>query len=139
MGYAMNTLLFIWQFPQAFLGAVVMAWFSRDGGRRIFSVHPYRGALLVELKATGFGGICLGPFCFSNSSYPEREIFHEYGHSRQSRYLGPLYLIVVGIPSLVMNILTRLHVLSLDRYYLRWPESWADRLGRVIRPFPARH
>jgi hypothetical protein len=131
-----EVLKILWQLPQVILGAAVMAWFSRGKGRFIFSVYPYHGAVLIQLKATSFSGLCLGPFCFLNSRYPEPEMFHEYGHSLQSLYLGPLYLIVVGIPSLVMNILTRLKVLRYDRYYLHWPENWADSLGHVVRPNP---
>lgn len=31
----------------------------------------------------------------------EETLKHEYGHSIQSKILGPLYLIVIGLPSLM--------------------------------------
>ncbi len=60
-------------------------------------------------------------------------IKHEFGHSKQSLYLGPLYLLLVGIPSFLMSMLTILHILRPDRYYKRWPENWANSLGEVKR------
>jgi hypothetical protein len=117
-----------------------MLWFGRGKGRYLSSVLPYHGALLIELKATSFGGgFSFGPFCFAHTRYPEREIFHAYGHYRQSLYLGPLYLIIVGIPSFVMAVLTCMGVLSRDTFFMRWPENWADKLGNVIRPCPVKH
>lgn len=50
-----------------------------------------------------FGGVSLGLFIFVNNSKSEDwksdAIIHEYGHTFQSLFLGPLYLLVVGIPS----------------------------------------
>jgi hypothetical protein len=41
--------------------------------------------------------------------------------------------LVVGLPSIVMNILTRLGVLKNENYYKRWPESWADEIAEIVR------
>ena len=67
---------------------------------------------------------------------------HEYGHSRQSLYLGPLYLPIIGIYSAVFcNLWDRLLHKKWDGgkrrkwYYSRWTEAWADRLGKVKRNF----
>lgn len=35
------------------------------------------------------------------------KIKHERGHQLQSKYLGPLYLFVIGFPSAIGNILNR--------------------------------
>jgi hypothetical protein len=78
-------------------------------------------------------GVSLGKDIIIGEHHGFTAIKHEYGHTRQSRILGPLYLIVVGIPSVSMNILTRIGVLRADRYYDRWPENWADKLGGVER------
>ena len=58
---------------------------------------------------------------------------HEYGHVRQSRMLGPLYLIVVGIPSAINNLRSRRSQTVRNNYYNMYPENWADKLGGVIR------
>lgn len=56
---------------------------------------------------------------------------HEYGHVKQSRILGPLYLFVIGIPSLLWACWYRKH--KRGSYYAFYTEKWADRLGGVIR------
>lgn len=58
---------------------------------------------------------------------------HEHGHTRQSLMLGPLYLILVGLPSIFFNILTRMKILKHEDYYTRYPENWADNLSRITR------
>lgn len=79
-------------------------------------------------------GLSLGKYIFVGAHAGMDTLLHEWGHSRQSMMLGPLYLPVVGLPSLVMNVLTRMGLLRGGAaYYKRWPESWADRLGGVKR------
>jgi hypothetical protein len=41
---------------------------------------------------------------------------------------GPLYLIVVGLPSIIQNILGKLGIISDLNYYKRYPENWANKL-----------
>ena len=62
---------------------------------------------------------------------------HERGHRVQSRILGPLYLLVVGIPSVVRNLIFRVKQRKyplyklVKWYYSGYPEKWADKLGHV--------
>lgn len=83
------------------------------------------------------GGISLGTYIIiSEQSYRDkrnRTKKHEYGHSRQSLYLGPLYLIVVGLPSLLWAGFIHNLVKKEIGYYEVYPESWADELGEVNR------
>jgi len=62
---------------------------------------------------------------------------HEWGHSFQSRMLGPLYLPLVGLPSVTRVLYAVLHRevtgRRWDGYFDGYPESWADRLGGVDR------
>ena len=64
---------------------------------------------------------------------------HEYGHSIQSRILGPAYLLIIGIPSLLGNIYDRVfnkewkYSKSCRWYYNQPWEKWADKLGGVDR------
>lgn len=85
------------------------------------------------------GGIALGEQILLNDLWVRYPVVyhqtskHEYGHIRQSRMLGPLYLIVVGLPSITFASLTALRILKSKDYYKRYPENWADRLGGVDR------
>ena len=64
---------------------------------------------------------------------------HEYGHSIDSRRWGPLYLLVIGLPSLLGNIYDRIfhkkwkYSDSCEWYYNQPWEKSADKNGRVDR------
>ena len=115
----------IWQFPQHLL-ALALIKISKAK----FDDY-YKGAKVYKTQMRF--GISLGQYIIVNEYVTEKTIKHEYGHTVQSYYLGPLYLIIVGLPSIVMNILSRVRILDNRRYYDRWPESWADKLGEVQR------
>jgi hypothetical protein len=76
--------------------------------------------------------VSLGEYIFTYSM-EDITLAHEYGHSRQSRYLGPLYLLTVGAISVCWNLLARVNSRIRRTYYRRWPETWADALGGVER------
>lgn len=78
-------------------------------------------------------GISLGTIIILSTGHNHRVLKHEYGHCRQSMYFGWLYLLIIGLPSITMNILTRFKILKAENYYKRWPENWADKLGDVKR------
>lgn len=124
----MNFLKNIWQFPQHLL-ALLMFLFMK---KKILKTGTYKHAKVYWVEQSSWG-VSLGNYIFLDNRYNQNTLMHEYGHSIQSIYLGPLYLIVVGLPSITMNILTRLKVLSAESYYKRWPENWADKLGGVKR------
>lgn len=77
--------------------------------------YIYHGAVVTKWKLSS--SISLGLFVFVAENYPahykkgkliytkeemqKRLLVHEYGHTIQSLIFGPLYLIVMGIPSCV--------------------------------------
>ena len=78
------------------------------------------------------GAISLGSFCFASKSSAKRDttIAHEQdGHVRQSHLLGPLYLLVIGLPSVTWAGIYR--SLGFKNYYWLYTESWANKLGKV--------
>ncbi len=128
-----------WEMPQTALGALNLA--RELVTNNVASMERQRGRIFVELR--GVGAVSLGYFVFwgtvdskvvrVNPSNKD----HEYGHALQSRMLGPLYLPIVGVPSVLRVayasaqwIVTRQ---PWDGYYDGFPESWADRLGGVRR------
>ena len=79
----------------------------------------------------GGGGLTLGRFIFVNQHFTDLEetILHEIGHVKQSRILGPLYLIIIGIPSISWAGLRRLiPALKKINYYNFYTENWANKL-----------
>lgn len=123
-----KVLLFIWQLPQNILGLLVILF---TGAGKIKDGRYW-------VTGISFFGVSLGNYVIfgdMNDHYipVEQTIMHEYGHQRQSKILGPLYLILIGIPSLLGNIVFRLFKIDSRHYYkLPW-EAWADKLGGVVR------
>lgn len=135
-----NIFTWLWELPQHILAIILIMIFGR-----ISSVQDkdYPGVHFVTLKRGNFA-ISLGRYILIDHNWwhgDSRDIRlkgHEYGHTRQSLYFGPLYLIIIGIPSFTQNILGDiLHKLGYPKYrgnyYSRFPEDWADRLGNVRR------
>ncbi len=140
-----RSLLFAWELPQNLLGLAALAQFSLR--KKVASVRFERERCFVEIDADG--AVSLGYFVFYT---PRDSAFvpvgaenrdHEYGHSVQSRWLGPLYLPVVGVSSVARVAYARAYKLRTGRrwarYYDGFPENQADRLGgvdRSLRPAP---
>lgn len=118
-------LLWIWQAPQNVLGLVFRLIFG-------WAAVPFRGVDVVVSNRFP-GGISLGRTIVVKRPYLNNQDTwnHEYGHTRQSLYLGPLYLFVVGIPSLLWAWYWKSS--SGVSYYSFYTEKWADRLGGVER------
>ena len=78
------------------------------------------------------GGLSLGNSIFvKNGIVMNYNLWrHEWGHTRQSLYLGWFYLPVIGIPSLIWAAIWKK---DYGPYYNFWTEKWADRLGGVER------
>lgn len=136
-----NIIFSFWQILQNILGIIFVSVFAIrkkiTGQENYLYIHKDVTVYWIESKK--FSGISLGNTIIINNiikginGIREKVIKHEYGHCRQSKMLGPLYLPTVGIVSLSMNILTRIGVLKKENYYKRWPEKWADKLGGVNR------
>lgn len=126
-------LLYIWQLPQNLLGLIMMLFM-----KPYISKEKYRGITYVVSKKMA-GGISLGNYIILSSSYADKirskNIWdHEWGHTRDSRMFGPLYLIVIGLPSIIWawmygKVIPYTH----NGYYKFYTERRADRLGGVVR------
>jgi hypothetical protein len=125
-------LLWVWQFPQNLLGLFLVGVLKAKRNRlAVISDSVF----FTEVK--GFG-VSLGSHIIVSSGCNRSTLLHEQGHQVQSRWLGPLYLLVVGIPSAVFcNLWDRLFHRAwpfqarVDWYFSRWPEGpgghWWDR------------
>ena len=133
-----KVLLWLWQFPQHILALIIYFVLMT---KKILLTRNTAGNRIIITDTPGWG-ISLGRYIFMDSAYGEQDIDHEKGHSIQSLYWGPLYLIVIGIPSAVFNNLwDRLFHKNwpagrrAEWYYSRYPEKQADRLGGVERGY----
>lgn len=118
----------VWALPQTLLGLVVAL--LCPGCPR----SHYRGAVVTWWR--GRSGLSLGLFLFLPRRSDPSLLAHEYGHSLQSLALGPLYLLVIGLPSLIwagLPALERRRTRRGTSYYAFYTERWADRWGGVAR------
>ena len=131
----MSLIQWTWGLPQTILGALV-----------VFVVLPkatrtsiFRGIRVLTVDAPI--GVSLGAFIILTEDASAESLVHEYGHCIQSAILGPLYLILVGLPSALRVGISFLRYKVLKHnpgsivkwYYGGYPEKWADKLGGVAR------
>lgn len=126
-----SILLYLWQLPQNIAGALLLLHFR---SRSDVKEGVYRD-VNVYFSIVMRGGISLGRYIFFNRGYTvtAKDLAHEYGHCLQSRKLGWLYLLVVGIPSIIHAAFYHYDYSDPNGYYRYWCEAWADRLGGVKR------
>lgn len=123
----LKVLLFIWQMPQEFVGFYMLVFYF--GRQRINKMIPFESSMVFRIDRLK-GGLSLSRFIYVDMLNYDL-IRHEYGHSRQSKILGPLYLLVIGLPSLIW---ASLYKDSWKKsYYWFYTERWADYLGGVKR------
>ena len=126
--YIRNLILFIWQLPQHIVALIYFGYLvmmCKDLGID----SRYKQAIVIPCIMRG--AVTLGNYVFAglNSEY-KKTIKHELGHTIQSKILGPLYLIVIGIPSITYCGLRRLFPsLRKKNYYNFYTEKWANNLS----------
>ena len=93
-----QVLLILWQLPQCIIGLVMIPFLGK------LELIDYRNYCWGFKSAYMQGGISLGCFVFLSSYSSKRDtaIAHEMdGHTLDSKIWGPLYLLVIGIPSIL--------------------------------------
>lgn len=125
-----QTLLFLWCLPQNIAGLIVLAITKCQGAKS----ERYNNTLVTYWKSGC--GLSLGRFIFISPNDDYSALRHEYGHYLDGNCLGPLFLLVIGIPSFCwaafFDEYRRKNKIS---YYNFYTERRADRLGEVIRKF----
>lgn len=127
----MRTLYILWQ---CLWGAVQSAL-----GALLFLVnlrkkhYLHHGAVVTEWSCGG--SVSLGEFIFicekGDTEHKSRLLAHEYGHTIQSLFLGPLYLVVVGLPSVIWaGAFGGYRARKKRSYYSFYTETWANRLEK---------
>lgn len=124
-------LLWLWQLPQNIVGLLILWWLGNH--KWVHGTYLEDRSVTVWAAYNMSGGISLGNIVIiSIKMISPQCISHELGHCRQSRMLGPLYLPVVGIPSIMWAWLHK-WIAPKKSYYWFYTEKWADRLGGVVR------
>ena len=114
-------ILYIWQLPQNILALIVKSVTRAEKG--------FAGYYYWRFKS----GLSLGKYIFINEKARVTTAKHEEGHQKQSQKLGPLYLLVIGLPSFVWACLKTIGLFKKTSYYSFYTERWADKLAGIER------
>ena len=129
-------LFFFWQFTygllQNIIGLVMLAIYKSRGCESEW----YHNALVTYIEKKNFGGVSLGMFIFINKNtvgdkrHDTR--IHEYGHTVQTMILGPAWLFIIALPSVIwcgLPALCKLRKKKNISYYWLYCEGWANLCG----------
>ncbi len=137
-----NILLYIWQLPQNILGVLILiiGIFTKKILIKQKIKHP-KNLYTTIYPSKWYFGISLGHYVFVHYQSNQNTINHEIGHTFQSKILGPMYLIVIGIFSFSGAAIDKYFHKNWTRnqrknwyYNLAW-EKDADKKGGVNRDF----
>ena len=90
-------LMYLWQLPQNLAGLLYRDYLEyRDKLYMLNITEDFD----VYAKDTQ-GSITLGRYIFLSARADDETILYEIGHVKQSKTLGPLYLLVIGLSSIL--------------------------------------
>ncbi len=129
-------LFYAWQFTYAILqniaGIVMFIIYKSKGAES----EMFHNAVITYIDKKHFGGVSLGIFIFinKNTSGDKRHDvkIHEYGHTVQSLILGPLWLFVIALPSVIwcnLPVFVKMRKEKNVSYYRFYCEGWANMCG----------
>lgn len=118
-------LKFIWQLPQNIVALIYLLIICRKVkfDERVDDVWIFN-------SGSNLGSVSLGNFVFLGNYRSDLTQRHELGHCKQSMYLGPLYLFVIGVPSIIW---ASYYYKTPHSYYSFYTEVWADKLAGIDR------
>lgn len=149
-------LLYLWQLPQNLVGLILFQFYKGEtvklsGTARVspqstFDDITYDAKIrfkngintpCVKYSEKMKGGISLGKYIIVTKQCSSKTVAHEMGHTKQSMMLGPLYLLVIGLPSLLHASVGFSNTKKGDNYlyYNFYTEKWADKLAKIKRTF----
>lgn len=116
-----------WEIIQSLAGLCLLPFLKRK------IIKKYKDRYIVWYDDNGFlSGVSLGFWICLPKNASSVTVAHEYGHCVQSKRWGPLYLFVIGLPSLLNNLRSRYDDKIKTEYYNLYPEKQADALGGVV-------
>lgn len=141
MNILLSVLSIIWQLPQyalALLLYIVLKLRWRNDVTYALSVIDVCDPAVFFVPSLFNSAVSLGSIIFVDRRIActanfARTYKHEAGHSKQSLILGPMYLLVIGLPSILGNLYSRIAHKNSEWYYKQPWEHWADVLGGVSR------
>lgn len=108
-------------------------------------IHRNGFGFITEVK-DNWGGVSLGAFALCGSySQPDSSCYdsewyyrtrcHEFGHSIQNMFLGPLFIFIVAIPSAIrywLDLYDKLKGDYMDAWFERTASSWGTKWMTIM-------
>lgn len=123
----MEYILMLWQVLQNIVGLCYLPIAKVSFKEKVGDVYVF------ETDSRN-GSVSLGNLVFISkyTSNYNKTLTHELGHTLQSKVLGPFYLFVIGIPSILWASLRRIcrPLRKIDYYWFyteAWANKWADK------------
>jgi len=121
-------LSFTWGLPMTLIGCIAAVAMIITGHKP----KRFGWAIYFEI-GKGWGGVNLGPVFICNRDSSDNLKAHEFGHSIQNCYFGPLMIFIVAIPSATRYWIREWKksrgVKNLPPYDSIWFEGQATELG----------
>lgn len=129
----LSIVLVIWQLPQVIIGLIFLAIFRN----KTTYTNSYSHITVWNINSgKAFGTACFstGPIIVTCDGAQDKTIRHETGHSHDSLLLGPLYHIIISIPSICLFWYKRIKQKDSEWYYSHFPENRAEKYGYTKLP-----
>lgn len=121
--------MYLHQLPQNLLGFALYLYYQ---GYEEMRQVGYNDVVVVKSPKMR-GEISLGQYVIVSRDANLETIYHESGHCRQSQILGWLYLIVIGLPSIIWTALYGIpKIRERWSYYDFYTERWANELAKTL-------
>lgn len=121
-----------WGLPVNLVGGIAFLICTKILHRR----YQRFGYAFITYLPWNQGGLSMGLFIFMKDNHPKKKWtyntrIHEYGHTWQCLLLGPLYYLVIAIPSAVWcNFFEGYRRKNNVSYYKLYCEGWANAWGQ---------
>lgn len=123
--------MFTWSMGQSVASVFLVVFLNLFGAGDF--VEPYKDAMVFQNSVVSFQ--MNGIIFISESQINNGKLKHEYGHYIQQRKIDPeMYMPVVGLTSIIGNILAGLDVIDSDGYYNLSTERWTNIEGAYTVP-----
>lgn len=123
-------LMYLHQLPQNLIGFLLYLYYTDYEQMR----YVGRNDVVVTRSSKMRGGISLGQYVIVSRRAGAETVCRELGHCKQSQILGWLYLIVIGLPSIIWAALYGIpKIRERWSYYDFYTEHWANELGDVSK------
>lgn len=129
-----DVFLWIWQLPQNIIGMIILLVNIKGKYKSCVSIMNEKVSKQVNFYFVPHlfnSGISLGNYIIVDKFYDgyfslNIDIAHEYGHQVQSKILGPLYLLLIGLISFLRNIYDRFAHIN---WTVKERETWYYKTG----------